>query len=207
MTGSDGKLLLQHSSSMGEFILSSDTIVHSLFYSDDTGQSFSNKISYSKRFPFETIKNEIPDVIKDFWKNEFGIACYMVFPAKQINRKFTINQARGVDTKICDRFDLTLECIRRYYQNSADVNPLHAVLKRYHDFFALFENFTGYTDFFHLQDLVEHSASGSLPKFWLPFDNFIRSPLPQSSQEYHQYKKNVCEFINKRKKRISGLSK
>lgn len=112
--GSQGNLQLYHSSDIGSYVLSSDTIIHPLFYSEREG----NKVAYSKWFPFESIKEEIPDVITDFQKSAFGIACHTVFPARQINRQQTINQARGVDRRICDRFDLTLECIRRFYENA-----------------------------------------------------------------------------------------
>ena len=47
--------------------------------------------------------------------------------------------------KINDRFDLTLECIRRYYLN--EDSPLKETFIRYSDF-LLFKNFKGYIDFF-----------------------------------------------------------
>jgi hypothetical protein len=43
-----------------------------------------------------------------------------------------MNQARGVSKMIDDRFDLTLECIRRYYKNES--SPLFETIKRYSDF-------------------------------------------------------------------------
>ena len=75
---------------------------------------------------------------------------------------------RGQHSKIEDRFDLTLECIRRYYLRKP--NPLAEVLVLYKDFFDLFENFRGYTDFFLLQDLV--SEDWSAVKFFMRFDDF-----------------------------------
>lgn len=45
----------------------------------------------------------------------YTIGGMMVFPATKINRKPTINGGRGLDKQIADRFDLTLECIRRHY--------------------------------------------------------------------------------------------
>lgn len=195
--GSQGNLLLQHNSDLGSYVLSSDTIVHPLFYSEREG----NKVAYSKWFPYESIKSEIPDVIADFQRSAFGIACHTIFPARQINRQQTINQARGVDRRICDRFDLTLECIRRFYKNVENDNPLFDTLNRYKHFFELFENFNGYVEFFFFEDLIEND--GRSVKFWLPFDDFKRSPLPQNSKEYRQYKDGACEFMEKRRKRIS----
>ncbi|GAA5220576.1 DUF6994 family protein [Membranihabitans marinus] len=52
------------------------------------------------------------------------IGGHIVFPAHRRNG-FTINQARGINQKISDRFDLTLECIRRFYRNEA--NPLDSM--------------------------------------------------------------------------------
>lgn len=196
-----GKFILYHKSILGEFHLSSDTVIHSLFYPEADNKSFSETIAYANSFPHEKIKNEISSEIIDFWRQEIGIACYTIFPALQINRQRTINQARGIDSKICDRFDLTLECIRRYYEAPKDISPLYQTLHRYNDFFSLFENFQGYIDFFLLQDLVNNDNSSV--KFWLPFDNFQRSPLPQNSKEYQQYKENVCAFVKCRKHRIS----
>lgn len=199
----NGKLLLSHKSELGEFILASDTIVHSLFYSSDDGTAFSDQVAYAKAFPSNTIKNQMPDVIMGFWQKEFGIACYTIFPARQINRRQTINQARGVHRKICDRFDLTLECIRRFYENKEAMNPLGETLNQYKSFFDLFESFKGYVDFFVFQDLVSKDYDSTI--FWLPFDDFARSPLPQSPEEYLQYKDNVCSFIERRKQRMSSL--
>ncbi len=45
----------------------------------------------------------------------YTIGGMMLFPGKQIDGRWTINQARGCHTQIADRFDLTLECIRRHY--------------------------------------------------------------------------------------------
>lgn len=198
-----GKHLLYHKSHLGEFTLSSDAIVHQFFFHQHNDRNqFKDRISYSKRFPCLEIKNKIPEVITDFWKNEIGITSYLVFPALQINRKRTINQERGISSKICDRIDLTIECIRRYYENKNEFNPLYEVLDRYKDFFALFQSFKDYVDYFLLQDLVDDSYQSV--KFVLPFDHFVRSPLPQSVDEYIQYKKNMCDFIDKRRLRISS---
>ena len=51
-------------------------------------------------------------------------------------KRLTINGERGLNRRIVDRFDLTLECIRRYYLNID--NPLQQTLQRYEKFFQLF---------------------------------------------------------------------
>ena len=48
----------------------------------------------------------------------------MVFPGNRIQGKWTVNQARGCLKKISDRFDLTVECIRRHYARQS--SPLSA---------------------------------------------------------------------------------
>ena len=64
----------------------------------------------------------------------------------------------GVATpSIRDRFDLTLECIRRHY--FSERSPLSDVLARYEDFLCLFGSFKGYVEFFLLQDLVSPDYS------------------------------------------------
>ena len=45
----------------------------------------------------------------------YTIGAMMVFPGNKIDGKLTINGARGFNRSIADRFDLTLECIRRHY--------------------------------------------------------------------------------------------
>jgi hypothetical protein len=82
----------------------------------------------------------------------------MLFPGKRIDGKMTINGARGFHPKIKDRFDLTVECIRRHYR--AEDSPLSDTLSRYADFFALFRNFEGYVEHFLLQDLFTADCFG-----------------------------------------------
>ena len=110
----------------------------------------------------------------------------------------TINGARGVNHKIQDRFDLTLECIRRLYLNQQ--SPLTDVLERNANFFKLFSDFRGYVDYFLLQDLVE--ADYEEIKFWSSFDNFETAPLPKDKYEYLSYKSKLQDFVQARNQRI-----
>ena len=50
-----------------------------------------------------------------------------------------------------------------------------------------------------LQDFIDEKKQ---IKFSLPFDNFNRPPLPQTVDEYKQYKIHTIKFINSRNKRI-----
>ncbi len=125
------------------------------------------------------------------------IGGHIVFPAHKKDG-FTINQARGVKRSIGDRFDLTLECIRRFYEK--ENSPLYETLMRYKDFFDLFIGFNEYVEFFFLQDFINDQKKII---FTLPFDDFNRSALPQNSDEYRQYKDITIELIDRRNSRMS----
>jgi hypothetical protein len=102
---------------------------------------------------------------------------------------------------IDDRFDLTVECIRRHYLGER--SPLGDTLARYSDFFALFDNFAGYANFFHLQDLVDETAS--IVRFFTPFDDFTGPPRPATLDAYLSYRKYAAEFLEARNRRIAAL--
>jgi hypothetical protein len=122
----------------------------------------------------------------------------MVFPGNRIDGKLTINGARGFNSKIADRFDLTLECIRRHYLGQR--NPLADTLARYRDFFALFEDFSGYVDFFMLRDLVTDDCSAV--RFFMQFDDFKTPWVPKDGATYEEYRRLSIEFIEARNRRI-----
>lgn len=90
---------LFHKSEFGEFILGSDAITHSY--------------KYQKRK--EWLVSQIPKDVDELFDIGSTIGAFTVFPQNKIDNKFTINQARGVNSRIDDRFDLTLECIRLFY--------------------------------------------------------------------------------------------
>ena len=115
----------------------------------------------------------------------------------------TINGARGWDSRIADRFDLTLECVRRYYLGEpSPTGLLGPALARYPKFFALFGDFAGFVDFFLLQDLVDEATS--TVKFFTPFEDFTASPLPATLDAYRGYRERSIEFIDARNDRIAA---
>jgi hypothetical protein len=124
------------------------------------------------------------------------------FWTRQIDGNHTINQARGINKFIDDRFDLTLECIRLFYLG--EKSPLYETLLRYKNVFDLFNYFVGYTGFFFFQDLIDNEQK---IKFYLPFDNFKTLPVFSSIDDYLVYKKAVMGFIRSRSKRISDYSR
>ena len=120
-----------------------------------------------------------------------------MIPANQVNRKPTINVARGMNRTISDRLDLTMECIRRYYLGQR--SPLYDCLSRYDSFFRLFGSFRGYIEFFLLDDLVNSDDS---IRFMHPFEEFGKNVLPANLEEYNSYREKTLEFVNQRNARI-----
>ncbi len=174
---------LSHRSEMGNFYLTSDSIVHTYFKWKRT----------------QHIVQSIPIREMDrFYRLAHTVGGYIIFPGNTIDGKHTLNQARGINHEICDRMDLTLECIRRFYLG--DKSPLFETISRYSDFFNLFSNFQGYCEYFLLQDLVTPDFSNI--KFHLPFSEFIANPIPQNVDEYLEYMKNNLTFLQCRNNRI-----
>ncbi len=171
-----------------------------VFREDDLAYSLSSdQISNSMRTTqrMTHITSHIaPEELDEFQYLGATLGGTILFPGKQINRKITINVARGWNRQIEDRFDLTLECIRLQYQGVP--NPLEQTLNVYWKFFELFEDFLQYTEFFLLQDLVEN---GNV-KHYLPFEGFGRSGLPANLDEYRQYMNSSMAFVRARALRM-----
>lgn len=176
---------LHHQSELGEFFLSSDTVIP----------------SFGKWKSMEHIISQLEDgELEEFRGMSYTMGGMLIFPANRIDGKSTINGARGFNALIKDRMDLTLECIRRHYVN--EESPLTDVLKRYEDFFALFETFKGYVEFFLLQDLVTEDFSAI--KFFMRFEDFKTPAVPKTLNEYVDYKALSIGFVRKRNQRILG---
>jgi len=175
---------LQHQSASGEFRLSSDTIFR----------------AFPNHKKMQHIITQVPEVDREeVLHRGYTIGGMILFPAVKIEGKQTINQARGMNAKIEDRFDLTLECIRRYYVG--EESPLTHTLARYAAFFSLFDDFRGYVDFFLLQDLVTNDYS--VVRFWAPFHDFTTSPLPSDINAYRRYLNEMLIWIDARNRRIA----
>jgi len=132
----------------------------------------------------------------------YTIGGMMIFPANRVQGRQTINGARGFNRRIADRFDLTLECIRRSYLLKE--SPLRGTLTAYQDFFNLFHDFEGYVRFFFLDDLV--SGNFSAVNFFTPFDNFNTPSVPQTRDAYASYRQRSIEFVEARNCRIGRFS-
>lgn len=177
---------LHHRSKMGDHFLASDAITHS--YRDAYGSRIGAVIA---QVP--------PSHVTEVFDAGSTIGAYILFPGYARDGKQTINGARGFHPSICDRFDLTLECIRRHY--AGEDSKLAAPLARYADFFDLFGDFNTYVDFWLLNDLIDENTSAI--HWFLPFDDFVRSPLPRTVEEYESYRQAVLSFVKSRGTRIT----
>jgi hypothetical protein len=177
---------LHHRSELGEFWLSSDAVIP----------------TFSREIRLAPVIDRIPEAEREaFHRIGYTIGGMMVFPGNRIDRKMTINQMRGCHARIKDRFDLTVECIRRHYRG--ETSPLGDTLARYADFFELFGDFAGYVEFFHLQDLVDEATS--TVAFLMPFEDFDASaPLPASLDAYLAYRERAMAFIEARNRGIAA---
>lgn len=134
-----------------------------------------------------------------FLNPPYTVGSAMIWPVRSKDLP-TMNTARGLRIVIADRMDLTLECIRRHYAGEPG-SPLADVTYAYADFFALFDGFKEFVDFFHFQDLV--TPDYAQIRFYLPFENFQRAGTPSTTEEYVTYREATLEFIDKRSRRMA----
>jgi hypothetical protein len=178
---------LHHKSDVHEFFLSSDSVI----------ATFAGWLSTAK-----VIALLAPADVEAFEAIRYTIGGMMVFPSNKIDGKFTINMARGMSrTTIADRIDLTLECIRRYYDDDR-ATPLGPTLASYEDFFDLFNDFRGYVEFFLLQDLV-NDGDGHV-RFFTNFDHFQSPAVPSDLASYMHFRDASIKFVLARNRRISS---
>ena len=154
------------------------------------------------RFPLkEYIEHNIPNYAQfreDYLHKTYTIGGSIIFPM----HRWSMNQARGCSVKICDRWDLTLECIRRFYVGES--TPLDKALEKDRDFFSLFVDFKGYVDFFLLHDCVDDNYN---VKMWLDTYLFDSMPMPKNLDEYYKWIDSQLDFVTKRGQRIEKVIK
>lgn len=172
---------LVHQSDLGRFTLSSDASIATL-----------------RKRAKPLVEQLGKDALAEFQAFGYTIGGMMLFPSNKVDRKMTLNGARGWHPRIADRLDLTIECIRRHYQGES--SPLSDTLMRYQNFFALFGDFAGYIDHFLLQDLVTEDGESVL--FFMPFDDFKKPHVPRDVETYGEYRRRSIEFVKARNRRI-----
>jgi hypothetical protein len=150
----------------------------------------------TKQLPLKT--NIIETLYENYKAVDNTIAGFIIFPKneKKTDRRWTINQVRGTRAKLKDRFDFTLECIRRWYDSEKSENPLADVLDRQKDFYNLFKSFKGYVDFFFLQDFVDEKYQVIL------WSEPLFVPLPKTTEAWEILIIKMTEILVKRQNRI-----
>jgi hypothetical protein len=111
-----------------------------------------------------------------------------------------------MEGRISDRFDLTLEAIRLFYEGIAhrNENPIGDVLEAYRWWFELFgkgaDGFKAYADFFFLTPMLdEHGRVKSFGSLPLVFDH----ALPKDDEiAYRDYVVNQLDFVRRRNELI-----
>lgn len=186
LTDKRNRFYLHHKSELGEYSLGSDAITH----------------SYKNHKRKAWLTRQIKDDVNELFNAGSTIGAYTLFPNNRVDGQHTINQARGINSLIDDRFDLTLECIRRFYLDND--SPLYSTLLRYKNFFKLFESFEGYCKFFLLDDLI---GEDNEIMFYLPFDDFQTRPTFADIEEYLIYKEGIMNFVKSRNERIESYVK
>ena len=166
-----------------------------------------SSLGWARRFD-PALVAEIASDRGEFFRLSSTIGGYIVLPRNSPGQTGqTLNQARGISRAIADRFDLTLECIRRHYQEPNRLSPLSEALERYDEFFNLFGTFETYVRFFLLDDIVtpDHSAVRSLmPGFGTA--TLDAPALPESPAHYREYRSRGIAFLAARNARIRGLA-
>ena len=149
------------------------------------------------RYMIDQVMQEVDDYkrfYEDYTRRAYTIGGMIIFP----KHPSSMNQNKGTDPLISDRWDLTLECIRRYYDGLN--SPLYDTIKRDKAFYDLFVNFKGYVDFFFLQDAV--SDDYSKVNIWCGNADFEEEGLPKSVDEYFAFLDKELDFLDKRNARI-----
>lgn len=128
-----------------------------------------------------------------FLRRAYTICGFAIFPV----RRNSINQRRGTHRRIEDRWDLTLEAIKRHYEGGT--SPLTDVLAQDAAFFALFGSFRGYVEHFMFEDFLD---SSDRVRMLLPFDDFKTPALPADLEAYRAYRAASLELFRARRDRI-----
>lgn len=143
------------------------------------------------------VRDALPDYrqfAEDFVHRTYTIGGSIIFPT----HTNSMNQRKGCHPLIGDRWDLTLECIRRYYSN--DDSPLYPTIQADKAFYDLFVDFKGYVDYFYLQDCVTEDYSAV--RIWQGKGDFKEDPYPQDVVQYLHWIDTQLSFTEKRNQRI-----
>lgn len=159
-------------------------------------------------------RNKLKKFIWLYLQKSNTIGGFIVFP--RVNN--SINTRRGNYRGIIkDRFDLTLECIRRAYQYGdfykCDINPLFGISEEEKEFFRMFGSFENYIRFFCLDawvnkdytavnDLLSEDGKELLPtEGWIATDNI----LPKTDKQWWTFYRNIMNRLDARNAQIKEV--
>ena len=138
--------------------------------------------------------SDFDEYIEHLLHRSYTIGSMIIFPV----HNNSMNQRKGTNLRIADRWDLTLECIRRHY--AGEESPLSKVIESDKAFYDLFVDFKGYVDFFLLQDCVSEDYSSV--DIWMGDTAFEKNGLPETLDEYLEFLLKEHIFLDKRNRRI-----
>lgn len=195
------KLVLKEGKSNYDYLYSDENGINMRFASDSlvTGFRYYDCIELHNELKRKNANYQ--KELEQYIRLTYTIGGMIIFP-KFDNTK-SINQMRGFNSKIRDRVDLTIECIRKFYKN--EDSPLSFSINKNRAFFDLFESFENYINFFLLQDLV--SDDYKTTNIWIGQGDFSKPILPQSIDDYRIWVEKSTDFINKRNNRIANYMK
>ena len=159
---------------------------------------------YKNKDFLEKVRKVVPEYesfVESYLRKLYTIGGLMLFPSFRM----ALNQSRGFNARISDRWDLTLECIRRYYHGES--SPLDKCLNHptNQEFFNMFLDFKGFVDFFFLQDCVTEDYSKVI--MWLDTPLFDTNPIPKTTEDYFDFINKELTFVEQRNKRIKDFCK
>lgn len=164
------------------------------FSSDNIAVSFRYERCRKLLESVESNVDNYREMIENFEHKAYTIGGSIIFP----RHRNSINQIKGTNRYISDRWDLTLECIRRFYVE--EESPISWCLEQDKAFFNLFVDFKGYVEFFFLQDCVSEDFSSVVR--WIDTELFERDPFPRDCEEYDFWISKNVEFVHVRNMRI-----
>lgn len=158
-----------------------------------------HQLLWSRQLPNGEVMKLEDGFVDDYLRKLYTIGGMILLPSF----RWCLNQARGCCRSISDRWDLTLECIRRYYSGEQP-NPLYKTFENPANikFFSLFVDFKGFVDFFFLQDCVTEDYRKVI--MWLDTPTLFvdTNPIPKTVEDYFDFINKELTFVNQRNKRI-----
>lgn len=174
-----------------------DSIVNMYFHHKGAQSLLNEEIKQAlmKNFGETT---DFKDFVKKYLYKTYTIGGSIIFLKNGVANSINIRRY----SLLKDRFDLALECIRRYYKykDKDESSPMSKVLKANASFFYLFGDFKEYVDFFFLQDLVNNDYTKI--NYFNSANELEKVSYPKTEKDWLDLYKNQMDFVEKRNERI-----